>query len=133
MSYAAGPDADPVPDAARGVIATLDDKNPANRTALVMARIGLGRVMVHGGEAREAIPVIETAVASARVHLAASVVRFVHALVALGQALTAAGEQDRARGVLHEAVAANEALPAPSERLRAAAQKALADVQGGAR
>ena len=114
----------------RGVTAALDSLPPSNGPTWIAARVGLARVMTARGQAREAIPVLERAVAASRTQSGPTHWRTAEAEVALGEALIATGAAERASTMLAEVVRTLEPQAAAQPRLLAWARRASSSARG---
>ena len=76
----------------RGALAKLDTTNANAQLSIIPARVGLGRVLVHTHRAREALPIVQSAVAMSRALHGADHWRTGEAELVLAECLMAVGD-----------------------------------------
>ena len=113
----------------RAGLTRFDLSKRAERTEFIAAETGLGLTLVDQNRAAEAIPLIERALTVSGERFGANHWRTGEVQVALGIALTAAGQGARAEAVLGNASRNIQSQRHAQPRLAAQASAALAHVQ----
>jgi serine/threonine-protein kinase len=113
----------------RGGLSRFDLTRRAERTEFIAAQVGLGLALVDQRRANEAVPLLERALEMSRDRFGDNHWRTGEAQLALGLALSAAGQRERAETMLREASARIQLQRQAQPRLAALAIDALAQAQ----
>lgn len=88
----------------RKALEHLDPEKPGERGFYITARIGLGQLLTDEGHAKEALPMLEQALALSVQQYGATGWRLAEAHLALGEAQIALGDREKGRRLLRDAL-----------------------------